>query len=287
MNDIEKQSISSAAGLPPLLVEALRVAHSVQLGLHGRRRVGGGEAFWQFRPYDGSCSSHLIDWRQSARGDTLYVRQREAETVQTVYLWADASGSMHYKSRKDLPEKTERAHVIQLALAHLLLRGGERVVWLRKVPISARTASGFSIMAANALPPPLEEASYPPEIGYNAHSYMVICGDFLSDLDGLKRALRLYASLNMRGALVQIVDPLEADPAFSGRIKLSGLENEHSLLLPDAASAREGYKKHFAQHCQVLQELAEGIGWSYFRHLTDAPPVPVLLSLIQVLTSRR
>ena len=33
--------------LPPLLVEALRIAATVILGVHGRKRSGPGETFWQ------------------------------------------------------------------------------------------------------------------------------------------------------------------------------------------------------------------------------------------------
>ncbi len=41
-----------AAILPPILVAAERVASTVVQGVHGRRRVGQGEAFWQFRHYE-------------------------------------------------------------------------------------------------------------------------------------------------------------------------------------------------------------------------------------------
>ena len=41
-----------AAALPPLLVAAEQVASTVAQGVHGRRRVGQGETFWQYRRYD-------------------------------------------------------------------------------------------------------------------------------------------------------------------------------------------------------------------------------------------
>ena len=39
------------ARLPPLLVAAERVAATVAQGVHGRRRVGQGDSFWQFRRF--------------------------------------------------------------------------------------------------------------------------------------------------------------------------------------------------------------------------------------------
>ena len=55
------------ARLPPLLVAAERVASTVAQGVHGRRRVGQGDSFWQFRPYVSGDPVNRIDWRQSAR----------------------------------------------------------------------------------------------------------------------------------------------------------------------------------------------------------------------------
>src|ERR1700733_4053951 len=96
------QAENLAALLRPLLIEAERVAPAVIQGVHGRRRAGVGETFWQFRPYAQSDAASRIDWRQSARTDKLFVREREWEAVQSAYLWADASGSMQYASDKNL-----------------------------------------------------------------------------------------------------------------------------------------------------------------------------------------
>ena len=46
-----QQAEQLAATLPPLLVAAERVASVVAQGVHGRRRVGSGETFWQYRRY--------------------------------------------------------------------------------------------------------------------------------------------------------------------------------------------------------------------------------------------
>ena len=119
-----------AVGLPPLLVSAERVAATVLQGVHGRRRVGQGETFWQYRPYGPSDSAAQIDWRQSARARHVYVRETEWEAAQTVWLWADSSDSMEYRSLPTLPTKLERAQLLLLALAVMLTRGGERFALL-------------------------------------------------------------------------------------------------------------------------------------------------------------
>ena len=116
-----------AARLPDLLVAARRIAANVLLGLHGRRHPGPGETFWQFRPYVAGESARQIDWRRSARDDHLFVREREWEASQTVWLWVDLSPSMDFRSRLSETTKLDRAVILMLALADMLGRGGERV----------------------------------------------------------------------------------------------------------------------------------------------------------------
>src|SRR5437762_10149876 len=80
-----------AATLPPLLVAAQRVASTVAQGVHGRRRVGQGETFWQFRQYAPGDAARSIDWRQSAKTDRMFVRETEWEAAQSVWLWRDGT----------------------------------------------------------------------------------------------------------------------------------------------------------------------------------------------------
>ncbi|TIV81518.1 MAG: DUF58 domain-containing protein, partial [Mesorhizobium sp.] len=117
-----------ASLVPDLLVEARRIVNTVIAGWHGRRKRGIGENFWQFRPYVEGDSSR-IDWRRSARDDHTYVRDREWEAAHTVWLWADPSPSMLYKSAGAGVSKESRALVLALALAELLSRSGERIAW--------------------------------------------------------------------------------------------------------------------------------------------------------------
>src|SRR5215475_1925764 len=130
VGSLRHRAEETAAALPPLLVAAERIAATVAQGVHGRRRVGQGETFWQFRQYEPGDAATRIDWRESAKSQRLYVRETEWEAAQSVWLWRDASPSMDYASARGLPTKRERADLLTLALAALLLRGGERVTVL-------------------------------------------------------------------------------------------------------------------------------------------------------------
>ena len=121
------ESRSLAASLPRLILEARRIAANVIYGLHGRRRAGSGESFWQYRRFVSGEPSQNVDWRRSARDDHLYVREQEWEAAHTVWLWPDRSPSMAFASKKARDSKLERGLIVTFALAELLVSGGERV----------------------------------------------------------------------------------------------------------------------------------------------------------------
>src|ERR1700728_4988506 len=116
-----------AAAMPRLILEARRVAATVLHGSHGRRRVGPGENFWQYRRFVSGEPASRVDWRRSARDDHLYVREREWEAAHTVWIWPDRSPSMMFASPLVHETKLYRTLVIALALAEVLVEGGERV----------------------------------------------------------------------------------------------------------------------------------------------------------------
>src|SRR5919205_1087572 len=118
---------SLSATMPRLILEARRVAATVIHGLHGRRRAGTGENFWQFRRFMSGEPAARVDWRRSARDDHLYVREREWEAAHTVWIWPDRSPSMIFASSLVTGSKLDRALVIGFALGHLLVEGGERI----------------------------------------------------------------------------------------------------------------------------------------------------------------
>src|SRR5215471_16524976 len=121
------QGRSLAATMPRLILEARRVAATVIHGLHGRRRAGSGENFWQYRRFVSGEPAQRVDWRRSARDDHLYVREQEWEAAHTVWIWPDRSPSMLFASREARDSKLERSLIVAFALAELLVAGGERV----------------------------------------------------------------------------------------------------------------------------------------------------------------
>jgi len=116
-----------AETLPRLILEARRIAATVIHGLHGRKRAGPGENFWQYRRFLSGEPARRVDWRRSARDEHLYVREQEWEAAHTVWLWPDRSPSMAFKSTQAQDSKLERCLVVAFALAEILVQAGERV----------------------------------------------------------------------------------------------------------------------------------------------------------------
>ena len=281
---VRKQADRLAGSLPPLLVAALRVAATVEQGIHGRRRMGSGDAFWQFRQYQPGDPTTRIDWRQSAKSDRLYLREMEWAAAQSVWLWRDASASMNWRSSPGLPPKAERADLLILAVAALLLRAGERVALLGGE--SRPTASRASLeRLAQALGRSAPE-SLPPSIALPRHAQLVLIGDFLSPLPAIDAVLRPYAERGLKGHLVQIYDPAEESLPFLGRIRFEGTEREGELLLSRTELVQGAYRERYLAHRDGLLTLARGLGWTFAISGSDRPAEPALLALYRQIAER-
>lgn len=267
-----------SAPLPPLVVAAERVAATVMQGVHGRRRPGQGDAFWQYRPYLQGDPASRIDWRQSARGDRLFVRETEWEAAQTVVLWRDGAPGMGWRSNAELPTKRTRAELVLLALASLLLRGGERVRLLG-LP---RAFAGRGALAAIARGLPLA-AETPVDPRLPRHARAVLIGDFLDPLPEIERYLGLLAGQGVRGRLLQVLDPAEETLPFRGRVKFEGVGFAEETLVPRVETVRALYAERLAAHREGLATLAAAAGFTFSTHRSDAPPEAALLALWQAL----
>ncbi|MCH7485570.1 MAG: DUF58 domain-containing protein [Proteobacteria bacterium] len=286
--DIHRKAEEIAAGLPPLMVAAERVASTVSQGVHGRRRVGQGETFWQFRRYQSGDSAQLIDWRQSAKSQPLYVRETEWEAAESVWLWRDGSASMHYSSGKEYPAKTDRADLLLLALASLLVRGGEHMALLGsgKTPATGRAALGQVAATLESERTRDEDghASLPVFEPLPRYARVVMIGDFLSPLDEINSIVGDFAGHGVRGHLLRVLDPAEETLPFSGRIHFEGPEKEGDLIIGRVESVRRDYSEAMNAHHRGLETLVRHAGWTFATHRTDRPPESALLALYLVLS---
>lgn len=270
---------SAAAGLPALLVAARRVADTVAHGVHGRRRSGPGETFWQFRRYMAGDAVERIDWRQTAKTDHVFVRESEWEAAQTVWLWRDRSPSMVWSSAPRLARKVDRAELLVVALASLLTRGGERVGLLGSTPRALHGRYAVNRLADLLYSREDPGLGVPPAARLGRHASVVLAGDFLGPLEETDAALRTIAAAGARGHLVHIVDPAEEGLPYAGRTRFEGLENEGALLVSRVENVRAEYRAVYADHVASLRDIARAYGWGYVEHRTDRAPELSLMAL--------
>lgn len=260
-----------ASLIPDCMVEAKRIANTVIAGWHGRRKRGIGENFWQFRPYSEGESLSAIDWRRSARDDQLYIRDREWEAAHTVWLWADFSPSMMFKSKLGSVSKESRALVLMLALAEILARSGERIGCPGILePIAARNAAerlATALMHAEANAAFLSGL---PQTGMiRGASDIVLIGDFLDDADRIMDSITPLSRRGLRGHVIEIADPAEELFPYAGRTEFTDPETGEKLVSGRAEAIGDDYHRAYLARREALGLGLRRLGWSFTHHLTD------------------
>ena len=273
-----------SARLPPLLVEAQRVASTVAQGVHGRRRVGQGETFWQFRPYDMGDQPQSIDWRQTAKRDRVFVREMEWEAAQSTWIWRDTSASMSWRSSQKHPDKRSRADLLTLALADLLIRGGEHVALLETGDRPASSRAVLSRLAHQIEGADESDSSLPPSRPLPRHGQVVLIGDFLDPLSEIDKVVRNYAGAGVKGHILQVLDPAEEALPYNGRVQFEGTEGEAPWLLAKVEKVRPDYVDRLKRQKNGLQALTRRLGWGYDFHRCDHPAQMALLALYSALS---
>jgi uncharacterized protein (DUF58 family) len=290
--ELRVRAEQAAAVLPPLLVAAERVAATVAQGVHGRRRVGQGETFWQFRQYQPGDAASRIDWRESAKSQRFYIRETEWEAAQSIWLWRDASASMNYTSAEyiagaEWPTKRDRAELLLAALASLLVRGGERLTLLGSgvPPMSGPIAMSRIVeMLAHGAG---GTGSLPTFEPLPRAGLLVLISDFLAPLDETSAMLTRFAGTGLKGHLLQIVDPAEEDLPFSGRVRFAGVEERDETVVSRVEGVRDEYAHRFRDHRAGLAAFAGRLGWTFGSHRTDRAPGTALLALYAALSGDR
>lgn len=275
-----------AAPFPALLAEADQLAATVMVGDHGRRRAGAGDTFWQYRPAQNHDGMRSIDWRRSARSDAQFVQDKEWQIAQSVLLWVDQSASMSFTSLKDGTTKASRARTLALAAAILLLRGGERVGLTGDLLPPRRGENQITQLAALLSQDHTEDFGTPVADGMPPHSRAVFISDFMGDLAGIESAMAKAADRDVRGALVQILDPTEEAFPFDGRTifeSMSGTMRHETLKARDL---RDRYLERLAQRKDRLATLARTTGWQFHTHHTDSAASAALLWTYSALERR-
>ncbi|MBY0613195.1 MAG: DUF58 domain-containing protein [Beijerinckiaceae bacterium] len=285
----QSAALELARSMPRLTAEARRIASTAAAGIHGRRRAGQGDSFWQFRTFHSGESSSRVDWRRSARDGRLYVREREWEAAENVWLWLDRSPSMAFQSSLARVSKLERTIVLGLAVADMLVRGGERTGLFRLTPPQAsyriieRLAEALILDAERLDGETIETGDLPALSPINLREEIILIGDFIADPATLESHVAALSARGGRGHLLLIADPIEEVFPFSGESEFLDPQGGGVFRVGDAAGFAKSYRDRIAAHRENLRQMTSKIGWTFTIHRTDRPAIEALYALMAVL----
>jgi uncharacterized protein (DUF58 family) len=206
----------------------------------------------------------MVDWRRSARSDAHFVREREWQAAQSVTLWVDPSKSMTFTGDKARASKADRARLLALALAVLLLRGGERVGLAGMAAPRAGRSQMLRLAARLSGDEGAEEYGAPVTEGMVSHGRAVFLSDFLGDLVAVEAGLARAADRGVKGVLIQVLDPAEEQFPFDGRTIFESMGGTMRHETQKAGDLRARY-------------LARLVGWHFTTHHTGHPAQSALL----------
>ena len=273
--------------MPRLILEARRVAATVIHGLHGRRRAGSGENFWQYRRFVSGEPAARVDWRRSARDDHLYVREQEWEAAHTVWIWPDRSPSMVFRSPLAWETKLDRALVMAFALAEVLVEGGERV----GIPGLMRPTARRNVvekMAQAILHDPTERAEPAADLRALAalRDHRAV-GPVEPDRGGPSHH---RPALRDRRARPRGADR-RSRPRRPSPIPAASSSSSRKAPAPSPPAApRPGatdYAARIERHRAEIRAETDRLGWSFIIHRTDRPASELLLKLHEQLGAGR
>lgn len=287
---LRSQAAQLGSAFPPLLAQANQLAQTLLMGGHGRKRAGRGEEFWQYRPAQVGDPARAIDWRRSAHSDGHFIREQEWQAAQTLYLWCDGAASMRFASTAELPEKSQRAAVLTLALSLVLMKGNERVALLGHA-MRPRTGARQISQMSEALSEPIEAGpAADADLDMSqcqSHSQALFLSDFLGPIEVIEAAVRQAAERGMTGVLYQVLDPAEEQFPFEGRTIFEAMSGGVSFETLRAADLKSRYLEKLAERRDALRTMARTAGWHFGTHTTDAPAHAALLWLFQTLEGGR
>jgi uncharacterized protein (DUF58 family) len=207
----------------------------------------------------------------------VVLREQEWEAAESVWLWVDRSASMGFRSHTGAT-KHERAQVLALALASLLLRAGERVASLAAAtpPLSGRAALARLAEQLDQ-PPATGDDDDLPRRPLPKHARCVLVSDWLMPRERIEDWLGFIHGLGVHGFVVAVLDPAELELPYAGRVRFTGMEQEGAALIGNVERVRADYERLMAEHRAALADVTRRLGWRMTLHRTDHPPEQALL----------
>lgn len=285
------QADALAASVPKLMMAAHNAAASVMSGEHTLKKTGQGQNFWQFREYDTQDRPQDIDWRQSAKSDRVFIREKEHQSAQTLLLWVDDNDGMNWHSDKKLLSKRQVGEILALALAILAINNGEMFKFFREKAKLGRTDKALEDLAIEFIEQNLNSEGEQslndlPAISWTRRSIPILVSDFLNPVEDSRKIFSSLAEHSTGGIIIHVMDPAELELPYQGRVRFTGVGPREEELVENISAIRPEYMSRITQHREMLSEVVKKCGWFYVFVKTDEDLGPVMQKIWAVLSEQ-
>lgn len=251
-----------------LSIMSKRVFRGSLLAQRRTMQMGSGIEFSDHREYAFGDDLRYLDWNIYARhGDLLLKRFQEDQDLH-VYLLLDCSRSMAFGT----PAKFDLARHLVAALAYIALADLDRIAVvayadgiIAEFPMTRGKARILPLMRfLEALPTAGEDTNLGRTVQGLLHrgsrgGLAVIISD-LFDEHGFQSGLDQLRYRRFDAHVLQLHDPLEADPNLLGDVELEDIESDSVRQVTVTEKNLRDYKQRFQQHQQAVREYCTNYG---------------------------
>lgn len=266
--NLRPRAEQTAQNIPDLKRLAVQTAFHILHGQNPQRRSGSGDTFWQFREYSTGDMPRDIDWRQSAKTERIYIRQKEQHTAQSCLFWLKQNADMAFQSEGVPYSKKDNGAVLALSLALLHSRMGEMIGF------AGRQRPGHSEKTLGELEQLLmqeKQDALPASLEIPKHSAFYAISDFLEPPEEIESAFAPLAARTRSGWFIHVLDPAELELPYQGRIIFEDTNGANRHLVNNAVDIRADYQQRVDDHVKTVQALCTKWGWHYILHVSGRP----------------
>lgn len=279
------------AKLEHLYLLSQRIFRGTSRAERRARHIGSSLEFADYRNYVAGDDPRTIDWNVYGRLDRLFVKLFEEEEDLHVYLLVDSSASMAWQS--GALSKFDHARRIAAALAYISLANLDRVnvhAFDDNLGADCGLARGKSqfhqiLSFLGALECSDRSTSLRNAIQrfvqrVRRRGLVVLISDFF-DPEGYQMALNLLRFQRFELQVIQVVDPAELAPDFSGDFRLLDCETGQALDVTSNPSARAAFKAEITNFLSGLERYCLESHTGLLQATTNDPFEDLILRVLR------
>jgi uncharacterized protein (DUF58 family) len=239
-----------------------RVFRGSLLAARRSLRAGSGLEFADHRQYTETDDFRYLDWNLFARLGQMMVRRFQEEQDLRVYLLLDCSRSMGVGH----PSKFDYARRLVAALAYIALGDLDRVGVTAfagelggEFPLSRGKACFFGLLrfldSLGTQDEPTDLArAMAAFVARHRHSGLVVVVSDWFDRAGFVRALDLLRHHRHEVHVIQVFDPVEADPSLRGDYELIDVERRSRRKVTISERSLRRFRQLFREYREGLRD---------------------------------